>query len=76
MCNDSDGFEKYYAAAEKLMKQIEARPHLGKFCQALGRSDLEQMHREHFARFRQLAEAHDPEGKFANQFNRRLFGEP
>ncbi len=74
VCNDSDGFEKYYAAAEKLMKQIEARPHLGKFCQALDRSDLERLHGEHFARFRQLVEAHDPESKFANQFTRRLFG--
>lgn len=74
VCNDSDGFEKYYAAAQKLMKEIGARPHLGKFCQDLDRGDLERLHGEHFSRFRQLAEEHDPEGKFVNQFTQRLFG--
>ena len=74
VCNDSDGFEKYYAAAEKLMKEIGARPHLGKFCEGFDRSDLERLHPEHFARFLQLVEAHDPESKFANEFTRRLFG--
>jgi hypothetical protein len=73
VCNDSDGFEKYYAAAEALIKQNGARPHLGKFCKSIDRSDLERMHQEHFATFRQLVKAHDPEGKFANEFTRRLF---
>ncbi len=26
VCNDSDGFENYYAAAEELIKNIGARP--------------------------------------------------
>jgi hypothetical protein len=74
VCNDSAGFEKYYAAAEALIKQNGARPHLGKFCESIDRSDLERLHREHFARFRELVNEHDPEGKFANEFTRRLFG--
>jgi hypothetical protein len=39
----------------------------------MDRQDLERLHGEHFARFRQLVEQHDPEGKFANDFTRRLF---
>ena len=35
VCNDSDGFEKYYAAAEASIKQNGARPHLGKFCKTV-----------------------------------------
>jgi hypothetical protein len=73
VCNDSAGFEKYYAAAEKLIKEIGAKPHLGKYCESLDRSDLERIHPEHFAKFRQLQKEHDPEGKFANAFTRRLF---
>jgi FAD/FMN-containing dehydrogenase len=73
VCNDSAGFEKFYAAAEELLKEVGARPHLGKFCESFNRNDLERLHHEQFARFRQLAEEHDPEGKFVNDFTRRLF---
>jgi hypothetical protein len=73
VCNDSEGFENYYAAAEELIKSIAARPHLGKYCENITREDLARLHGEHFARFRQLLEQHDPEGKFANDFTRRLF---
>jgi len=73
VCNDSAGFEKYYTAAEELIRQIGARPHLGKFCESLNRNDLERLHREHFTRFRHLQKEHDPDGKFANDFTRRLF---
>jgi FAD/FMN-containing dehydrogenase len=73
VCNDSDGFEQYYAAAEELIKHIGARPHLGKYCENLSGHDLERLHNEHFARFRQLVAQHDPAGKFANDFTRRLF---
>lgn len=72
VCNDSDGFEKYYAAAESLIKSNGARPHLGKYCESLDKSDLERMHQESFARFQQLMAEHDPEGKFANAFTRRM----
>jgi hypothetical protein len=73
VCNDSAGFEKYYAAAEQLIKEIGAKPHLGKYCESLDRTYLERLHKEHFAKFRQLQKEHDPEGKFANAFTRRLF---
>ena len=72
VCNDSDGFEKYYAAAESLIKSNGARPHLGKYCESLDKSDLERMHQESFARFQQLMAEHDPEGKFANAFTQRM----
>jgi hypothetical protein len=74
VCNDSVGFESYYAAAEELIKSIAARPHLGKYCEIISSRELERFHGEHFQRFRQLVAQHDPEGKFANDFTRRLFG--
>ena len=73
VCNDSAGFEEFYAAAEGLIKTNGARPHLGKYCESLDRSDLERMHQEYFTRFLQLVEEHDPEDKFANSFTRRIF---
>ena len=71
--NDSHGFEKYYAEAEELIKQVGARPHLGKFCQRLRKEDLAKVHQEHFARFLEVAREHDPQQKFANEFTRRIF---
>lgn len=73
LCNDSHGFERYYAAAENLMREVGARPHLGKFCQSIRREDLTRVHGEHFERFQRLVRQHDPEEKFANDFTRRLF---
>ena len=73
--NDSEGFERYYAEAEALVRKIGARPHLGKFCESFGRADLARLHGDNFARFLDLVRQHDPEGKFANAFTRRLFGE-
>lgn len=73
VCNDSVGFEKYYATAEALIREIGAKPHLGKYCESLNRSDLEHLHQEHFTKFRQLQKKHDPDGVFVNNFTRRLF---
>jgi hypothetical protein len=73
LANDSHGFEKYFAAAEKLMREVEARPHPGKFNETFTRDDLMKMHGEHFAKFIELAKKHDPERKFANEFTRRMF---
>ncbi len=70
----SHGFEKLYEAAGELMKQIDARPHLGKHCNSINSFDFGRLYGEHFARFRQLAEEHDPEHKFVNQFTQQLFG--
>jgi D-arabinono-1,4-lactone oxidase/FAD binding domain len=75
VCNDSRGFEEYYAAAEDLIREIGGRPHLGKYCESFTRADLEALHGENFARFLTLVEEHDPEGRFANEFTRRLFGQ-
>lgn len=74
VCNDSRGFEEYYAAAEELMRELGARPHLGKFCESFTRADMERLHGDNFTRFVELVEEHDPGGKFANEFTRRLFG--
>lgn len=74
VCNDSDGFERYYAAAEKLIKEIGARPHLGKYCRSFGREDMVELHQERFTKFLDEVEKHDPERKFTNNFTRELFG--
>jgi hypothetical protein len=74
VCNDSQGFEKYYVKAEELMKEIEARPHLGKFCESFNKADMVRVHGDNFRRFLELVDEHDPDGKFTNGFTRRLFG--
>ncbi|HSK99518.1 MAG TPA: D-arabinono-1,4-lactone oxidase [Rubrobacteraceae bacterium] len=75
VCNDSRGFERYYAAAEALIRQIGARPHLGKYCESFGEADLANLHGDNFAKFMDLVKKHDPDRKFANGFTRRLFGD-
>jgi hypothetical protein len=72
--DDSHGFEKYYAAAEELIKEVGARPHLGKYCQSLTKSDLEKIHPNYFQQFLTIRDQQDPHRKFTNAFTRRLFG--
>jgi FAD/FMN-containing dehydrogenase len=72
-CNDYGRFEEYYAEAEKLMREVGARPHLGKYCQSFDKNDLLRAHGEHFEHFAQLREEHDPDGKFLNVFTHRVF---
>lgn len=72
--DDSNGFEGYYAAAEQLMKEVGARPHLGKFCELHTRQDMEKLHSTYFAKFLEIRDQQDPQRKFANEFTRRLFG--
>jgi FAD/FMN-containing dehydrogenase len=74
VCNDSHGFERYYAEAEEVIKEIGARPHLGKYCENFSKADMVKLHGDNFTKFLNLVEEHDPDGKFANQFTRRLFG--
>ena len=74
VCNDSWGFESYYVEAEKLMKEIGARPHLGKFCENFDKADMARLHDDDFTRFLELVEEHDPDAKFSNGFTRRLLG--
>lgn len=76
VCNDSRGFEEYYTVAQEMLKEIGARPHLGKFCENLSQADMARLHGEHFRKFLNLIQEHDPDGKFVNEFTRRLFGTP
>jgi len=73
ICNDSHGFEKYYAAAEEVIKEIGARPHLGKYCQSLDKNHLSNVYQQNFERFLELMREHDPQNKFANAFTQRMF---
>jgi D-arabinono-1,4-lactone oxidase/FAD binding domain len=73
--NDSPGFERFYAAAEELIGEIEgARRHLGKFCERLGPEEMAKLYGADFDRFLELRDRHDPERKFGNAFTRQLFG--
>jgi hypothetical protein len=60
--------------AGALVREIRARPHLGKFCESFSKEDLAKIHGDRFARFLDLVEEYDPERKFTNDFTRRLFG--
>ena len=73
ICNDSRGYEAYYAAAEAEIKNIGARPHLGKFCATLTKADMHNIHGPNFDTFLQVMAQHDPHDKFANEFTRRMF---
>jgi hypothetical protein len=75
LADDSHGFEKYFAEAEKLMKKVDARPHPGKFNESFTKEDMMRLHQNYFAKFLDLVKQHDPERKFANDFTRRLFGD-
>jgi hypothetical protein len=68
---DSHRFEDYYAAAEALVKQIKARPHLGKYCRDLTKADLQNVHGPHFTNFLQVVQQHDPQQKFRNALIKR-----
>lgn len=74
VCNDSRGFEKYYAEAQELMKKIGARPHLGKFCEGFSKADMEKLHGDNFTKLMALVAKHDPDRKFSNKLTRQLFG--
>ena len=69
---DSRRFEDYYAASEALIKQLGARPHLGKYCRDLTKADLQNVHGQHFTDFLQVVQLHDPQQKFRNALIRRL----
>jgi L-gulono-1,4-lactone dehydrogenase len=74
ICNDSDGFEAYYAAAIQLIKELAGRPHLGKYCKGFDVEYLQKLHGEYFETFQRVMVRHDPAGKFSNGFAERLFG--
>jgi hypothetical protein len=74
VCNDSDRFETYYAAAVHLIKELGGRPHLGKYCTGFDVEYLQKLHGEYFQTFQHVMVQHDPAGKFSNTFTERLFG--
>jgi hypothetical protein len=74
VCNDSDGFEAYYAVAIQLIQELGGRPHLGKYCKGFDKEYLQKLHGEHFETFKRLMVRHDPAGKFSNAFTDRIFG--
>jgi len=74
LADDSTGFEEYFGAAEKLMREVDARPHPGKFNETFTKEDLLRLHQHHFVKFLDLVKQHDSESKFANEFTRRMFG--
>jgi hypothetical protein len=75
LADDSHGFEKYFAAAETLMREVDARPHPGKFNETFTKEDLMRLHQDYFVKFLDLVKQHDPERKFTNDFTRRMFGD-
>ena len=75
ICNDSRRFETYYSVTEDMIREMRARPHLGKFCEKLDKADLANVYGAHFERFLELRNEHDPNRKFINPFTRRLFGD-
>ena len=74
VCNDSDGFEAYYAVAEQLIKELGGRPHLGKYCKGFDVEYLQKLHGEYFPTFQHVMVQHDLAGTFSNAFTERLFG--
>jgi hypothetical protein len=75
ICNDTRGFETYYSVTEEMIREKGARPHLGKFCENLNKTDLANIYGTHFERFLELRNEHDPNRKFINSFTRRLLGD-
>lgn len=73
ICNDTHGFEKYYAASEEKIKHIKGRPHLGKFGLTFDKPYMASLYGANFDKFLQLMQQHDPQDKFANPLTRRLF---
>jgi hypothetical protein len=74
VCNDSDGFETYYAAAVQHIKELGGRPHLGKYSNGFDVDYLQKLHGEYLQTFQHVMVQHDPPGKFSNAFTERLFG--
>ena len=72
--NDSDGYELYYAAAVRLLRELGARPHLGKYCDGVTAELLERAHGDSYRRFLDLVAEHDPDATLGNAFTRPLFG--
>jgi FAD/FMN-containing dehydrogenase len=73
LINDSYGFHNFYSVVEATAKNLGARPHLGKFCTFFHKEDLHNLYQNNFVLFQQLRQQQDPQGKFSNDFTRRIF---
>jgi FAD/FMN-containing dehydrogenase len=74
VCNDSAGFETYYAEAESLARRIGARPHLGKYCESVDAEEMYRLYGPDFTTFQRLACQYDPRRRFVNAFTSRALG--
>jgi hypothetical protein len=68
VCNQSEGYKTFYSEAENYLRTVDARPHLGKYCESFSKHDFERLYGEEFDRFKTLIEIHDPNKKFQNGF--------
>lgn len=75
ICNDSEGCAEFYAAAIELIKQTDARPHLGKWVDGFTAADLTRLDGDDRAALHRLMREHDPQGRFVNPFVRRVLGD-
>jgi FAD/FMN-containing dehydrogenase len=64
-----------YFLVEQILRTHGGRPHLGKKT-SLTAADLFALHGERFALFQQVRELADPQGRFLNDFSRRLLYAP
>jgi FAD/FMN-containing dehydrogenase len=64
-----------YFLVEQILRRHGGRPHLGKKT-SLTAGDLFALHGERFALFQQVRELADPQGRFLNNFSRRLLYAP
>ena len=72
VCNQSGAFAEYYAVAEDYVREIGAKPQLGKWCESWTSADLAQVHGPAFEHFKKLRRQHDPDGHFRNTFTDRV----
>ena len=73
-CNQSGAVGAYFDEIERWVRTVDARIHLGKWCETLDASDLARMHGQRFEEFRAVRALADPDGRFANPFVERVLG--
>ena len=73
ICNQSTGYKLFYSNVEEYIRQIDARPHMGKYCKSFNKEDFTRLYGKDFSTFKKLIEVHDPDGKFQNRFVTKRF---
>ncbi len=56
------------------MREIDARPHLGKWCETYTHVEGARQYGSAFEEFTRLRNEHDPDGRFRNAFSDRVLG--